>query len=411
MVPKRRHKSENSSYRLCGDRWGCPPAEPVTTESGKVIRRRPEHDKSCRAPWAYAIDKGIIGGKRVRHVVTAKSKRDLLEKVETLKEKQALGVTPNAQTVGEWLDYWIVRIAPNRKAGTRPTTLRGYRSKIALYLKPGLGHVRLQELTPDHIEHWQDWMRTLDKSRVDGARGSGPLSPTTIRQTHAILRTALADALTRRKITYNPAAVVDAPTPEDNPYAQIGIDDAKAVLRTAITSRELCRNLVAVALGLRQGEALGLRWTDYIRVGDDRYLEVEEAVQRIDGKLTRTDVKSKASHRRIPIPERMVPIFEAWRAECTDEYIFPGPKGGPCDAKRDWKDWRDSLARADVPPIPLHGARGSAASLLADMGVPDWRIAIILGHSQVKTTHRHYMRSTDAATHKAIEGLIGELLP
>ena len=55
-------------------------------------------------------------------------------------------------------------------------------------------------------------------------------------------------------------------------------------------------------MGLRQGEALALRWDDYKRDGTDRYLEVLEAVQRIDGKLVRTDVKSRASHRRVPVP-------------------------------------------------------------------------------------------------------------
>lgn len=411
MPEKRRHRGEHGSYRMCADRWGCPPTEPATLPSGKVVQRRPEHSKTCTAPWAYAIDRGIVGGKRKRDVVTAKSKRDLLAKVDALKEKAALGVAPDSQTVGGWLDYWIVRIAPGRKRGTRPTTLRGYQSKIDLYLKPGLGNVRLQDLTSDHVERWQDWMRTLDKSRIKGAHGSGPLSPTTIRQAHMVLRVALADALSRRKVTYNAAKVVDAPKADENPHEQMQAEDAKAVLRATTSKRDLCRNVVALILGLRQGEALGLLWTDYITTPDGCYLEVEEAVQRVDGKLTRTDVKSKASHRRIPLPERVVPIFEAWRAEASDAYIFPGPKGGPCDAKRDWKDWRESLARAGVPPIPLHGARGSAASLLADMGVPDWRIATILGHGQVATTRRHYMRPTDAAQMQAIEGLVGQLLP
>lgn len=405
----RRHKHENSSYRVHGDKYGCPPPVVVTGANGKPKKVRPEHGKSCTAPWAYAIDKGIIGGRRVRHVVTAGTKVELLAKVDALKEKQSLGVTPNAQTVGGWLDYWIRRVAPER--GTRATTIKGYQSKITLYLKPGLGHVKLQDLTPDHVERWQDWMRTLDKSRLDGSRATGPLSDTTIRQAHMVLRSALADALTRRKVTYNAAEVVKAPKAEENPHEQILLDEAKAVLKASTTTRQLCRNVVALALGLRQGEALGLRWVDYRTDGLERYLLVEEAVQRIDGKLTRTDVKSKASHRRVPIPERMVPVFNAWQADSTDPYMFPGPNGGPCDNKRDWKDWQASLVRAGVGAIPLHGARGSAASLLADMGVPDWRIAVILGQSQVAVTRKHYLKSSDAANDRAIAGLIGELLP
>lgn len=411
MADRRRHRGEDSTYRQCADRFGCPPSEPVEGASGKGRRIRPEHGKSCKAPWAYAIDEGMVAGKRQRRVVTARTKAELLTKVKALKDKKSLGVNPAAVTVGDWLDYWIEQIAPGRGEGTRPTTLRGYRSKIDLYLKPALGSVKLQDLTPEHVSRMQTWMRTLDRSRMKGAHGSGPLSETTIRQAHMVLRAALADALTWRKVTYNAAAVVKAPKAAENPHGHLELGDAKAVLRSADSKRELCRNVTSLALGLRQGEALGLRWTDYRTDADGAYLMVLEAVQRIDGTLTRTDVKSRASRRRVPIPERMVPIFDAWQAEASDPYIFPGPAGGPCDSKHDWKMWRASLTRAGVAPVPLHGARGSAASLLADMEVPDWRIAEILGHSQVTTTRRHYISGTDASHRKAIDGLIGELLP
>jgi len=410
MADKRRHRGEDGSYRVCAAKWGCPDPVEVVAASGATRKLRPDHGKHCKAPWAYSIDKGIIGGRRVRLVVTAKTKPALLAKVRALKDKESLGVSPAAVTVGDWLDYWIEQIAPGRGEGTRPTTLRGYRSKIELYLKPALGSVKLQDLTPEHVSRMQTWMRTLDRSRMKGSHGLGPLSETTIRQAHMVLRAALADALTWRKVTYNAAAVVKAPKAAENPHGHLELGDAKAVLKSAETTRELCRNVTSLALGLRQGEALGLRWADYRTDADGAYLMVLEAVQRIDGTLTRTDVKSRASRRRVPIPERMVPIFDAWQAEATEAYIFPGPAGGPCDSKHDWKLWRASLARAGVAAVPLHGARGSAASLLADMDVPDWRIAEILGHSQVTTTRRHYISGTDASHRKAIDGLIGELL-
>lgn len=407
MPPKRRHRGEDSTYRVCDRRYGCPEPEDV----GGPRKLRPDHTKSCKAPWAYAIDLGIVAGKRTRRVVTARSKTELMVKVAQLKEKRALGVTPTAQTVGDWLDYWVTRIAPET---VRESTLKGYRSKITLYLKPAVGRIKLQDLTAEHVEQMDDWMRTLDKARLKGSHGTGRLSETTIRQAHMILRSALSAALQRRRITYNPAAVVRAPKAEDNPHEHLELDAAKLVLKSARSERELCRLLCALALGIRQGEALALRWNEEYRItpAGDAFLMVEEGIARgLDGKLKRTDVKSRASHRPIPIPQRMVPIFEAWRAASSDPYIFPGYNGGPCDSKRDWEDWSEALARAGVPHVPLHGARGSAASLLADMGVPDWRIAEILGHSQVTTTRRHYVHGTEDSHRKAIDGLLGELLP
>ncbi len=406
MPRKRRHKGEGASYRTCAEKYGCPPTELI---DGKRVR--PEHEKNCKAPWAMAIDRGMVAGRRDRKVITAKTKAELAVKVAQHREREVLGVDSSASTVADWLDFWIERVAPVKgKNGLRETTRRGYKSKIELYLKPFLGKVRLQDLNADHIDRLHEWMRTLDKSRLKGAHGPGELSDTTIRQAHMVLRSALDDAVARRKITYNPAAVVKAPQAALNPHPHFELDDAKKVIMAARNERELCRLVVALGLGIRQGEALGLRWTEYRKDADGYYLLVEEAVQRVNGRLVRTDVKSRASHRRVPIPERYVPIFEAWRALATDAYIFPGPNGGPCDSKLDWKVWRDTVARTGLPHKPPHGARGSTASILGDSGVPDWLIAEILGQSQVTTTRRHYLKGTDAAHRTAIGGLAGGLI-
>lgn len=405
-MARRRLADEGSYYRMCTPRAGCPDPQPI---EGSKRAARPPHD--CHARWAYAVDLGVVAGKRTRKVVVAKTKRECAKKADDLRKKLALGVSPTAQTVGDWLDYWLTVVAP--ASGVRPTTIKGYRSKAEQYLRPALGHRKLQDLTPEHVEALHDWMRTLDKSRTPG-QGSGPLSDTTIRQAHMVLRSALADALTRGKITRNVAAIVKAPKALDQPHEKLPKADAKKVLKAATSERELCRLVCALVLGVRQGEALGLRWQDYQISGESHYLLVEEAVQRIDGKIIRTDVKSRASHRRLPLPEGVRPIFAAWRKKTTDPagYIFPGHTGqGAEDARRDWQAWRDSLARAGVDPIPLHGARGSAASLLADMGVADWMIAEILGHSQVVITRKHYIEGTEERHQEALDGLVAALLP
>ena len=74
MPAKRRHRGESASYRQCADRWGCPPSSATIAANGKEVLRRPEHGKSCKAPWAYAIDGGMVGGRRQRKVITARTK-------------------------------------------------------------------------------------------------------------------------------------------------------------------------------------------------------------------------------------------------------------------------------------------------------------------------------------------------
>lgn len=345
--------------------------------------------------WCAAVDLGIVAGKRVRKVVTAATMREVQAKAKDLRKQLDQGVVPDRATVGQWLDYWLDHIAAKR---LRATTLAGYRSKVARYLVPAVGSVKLQDLRPEHIERMQAWM-------ADDLH----LSPATIRGAHKVLQSALKDALQRERVTRNVAAITAAPTAPLNPHEHLSSDEAKRVLRAATSPRELARLTCALVLGMRQGEALGLRWQDLQTLDGVASLIVEEAVQRIGGKIVRTDVKSRASHRAIPLPDAVATILRAWEAQAVDPYIFPGPKGGPCDARRDWQAWRDACDRAGVPRVPLHGARGSAASLLADMGVPDWRIGQILGHTAF-VSRRHYIHGEDAPKRAALEGLIAELL-
>lgn len=406
---RRRHRGEGSYYRKCSTAHGCPDPIDVPTSDGKTRRERPDHRKHCKAPWAHAVDLGIVGGARKRTVVTGRTKAECEARVAALKKKIAHGVAPDHQTVADWMAYWIDRVTTVRD-GTKVS----YRSKIDRYITPGVGHLKLQDLRPEHIEAWHDWMRTLDKRRTGKGRGDGPLSDTTIRQAHMILRSALADALTRGHVIRNVAAVVRAPAAADAPHEKLTADQAKAVLAAAATSRDLCRLVCALVLGVRQGEALALRWQDYtIDPTGWHTLIIDESVRSIDGKLVRTDVKSGSSHRRVPLPDAVRPIFAALRADSDpgEPYLFPGEGGGPTHPRRDWAAWGQALTRAGVPHVPLHGARGSAASLLADMGVPDWTIAEILGHASVTVTRRHYIEGTTERHTAALGGLVAALLP
>src|SRR5699024_6502573 len=84
--------------------------------------------------------------------------------------------------------------------------------------------------------------------------------------------------------------------------------------------------------------------------------------------------------------------------------VFHGFKGPthPEGSKRDWQAWADALAAANVPHVPLHGARATSASLLQAYGITDRWIADILGHAQVRTSQQHYLRSDPEQLRQAL---------
>ena len=107
----------------------------------------------------------------------------------------------------------------------RATTRRSYREHIALYLKPGLGHLRLTDLRELDIERLYAAMRELGTEpmprsaildRLLAVRSQDtppqPLSPARIRRVHATLMSALGSAVKRKRIALNVAAHVEVPS-------------------------------------------------------------------------------------------------------------------------------------------------------------------------------------------------------
>ena len=194
------------------------------------------------------------------------------------------------QTVGEYLDQWL-----EGKAKLRSSTRRSYREHVELYLRPGLGHLRLSDLRELDIERLYAAMRELGGggpvkspvlSRLLDARAARttprPLGAATIRRVHATLMSALNSAMKRKRISFNPAAHVELPSGR-RPRASVWTDDRVAAwLRTGVrppvavwTAHQAGRfldraqahrlyplfHLIAYR-GLRRGEGVGLRWED-----------------------------------------------------------------------------------------------------------------------------------------------------
>jgi integrase len=77
---------------------------------------------------------------------------------------------------------------------------------------------------------------------------------------HRILSRAVKVAMRRGRVPRNVARLVDAPTVRRPEIVPLTATDAGGILATAASERNAARWSVALALGLRQGEALGLGW-------------------------------------------------------------------------------------------------------------------------------------------------------
>ena len=386
--------------------------------------------------WHGYVSLGLkAGGRRDRRHVSAGSRAEVVRKVRALERRRDEGTVPTAGrvTVTQWLDHWVSTIAPRR---LRPKTLDGYRSAVRNRLSPALGHHRLDRLLPEHIEAF------YRRCEQDG------LATATILGYHRMLSRALKVAMQRGHVARNVCQLVDAPSVKHQPVYPLTRLEARHVLAAA---RERPRNgarwTVALALGLRQGEALGLTWPQVnfnaCTLTVDRALQrrtwqhgcadstrcvattttgmssARHCPQRHSGGLVFDEPKSLAGRRVIALPEQLMPLLREHRCAQSKERDFAGSlwqehdlvfcqaNGRPIDPTADYRDWKRLLQQAEVDSWEqrgrgTHAARHTAATLLLLQGVDVKVVATILGHSQTSLTRDTYQHvvpeiATDAA--------------
>ena len=158
---------------------------------------------------------------------------------------------------------------------------------------------------------------------------------------------------------------------------------------------------VALAIGLRRCEALGLRWQDVDL--DMGYLRVAKQLKRSQREYVLRDPKSRASRRTIVLPTviidrlrehrgRQLAERESQRGDWNSlDLLFVRPNGKPLDPTGVSKLVHRLLDAARLPQRRLHDLRHSCATLLLAQGVPARVVMEILGHSQITTTMNTYM--------------------
>ena len=223
-----------------------------------------------------------------------------------------------------------------------------------MHIVPNIGGQRLSKLQPEHLEQLYNLL--LEQG----------LSPTSVLRVHRILSRALKVAMQRQRLHRNVAALVDPPAQKRSEVATaLTIEEATAVLHAARGKRNEARWTVALALGLRQSEALALQWKDIDLLGGS--LTVRRTIHRVKGKgLIYEEPKTSRSRRTLALPGhlRSALIEHKQRqtgdrmlagSEWTDEdLVFAQPNGRPIDKKVDYKTWRNLLVEAGVRHVRLH---------------------------------------------------------
>ena len=237
----------------------------------------------------------------------------------------------------------------------------------------------------------------------------------TAQYARTLLVRAINQAVKWRLVSYNVAALTEAPRVEKHQIEPLTVEQARALLDAVRGDRYEALYRIALSLGLRRGETLALRPAD-INL-ERRELRVSGALQRIRGKLVRTTPKTKSSIRTLPLSETLTLVLRDHlkRQETTfphAEYVFVSNHGTAIDPRNLLRRFKRALERAKLPAtIRFHDLRHSCATFLIAQGEHPRVVMEILGHAQMSTTmdiYGHVLPSTQPAAANKLDAMLGE---
>ena len=292
-------------------------------------------------------------------------------------------------TVGEYYEQWVARKQHEWTTGTAYTRAWQWRK----YIAPELAGIKLVSVTKPKCQQIVNDLAAQHK-------------PAMVRNVYALLASILKGAMLDGYITRNPAVGVDLPRERRPDHEVWTPEQVRDFLASAKDSPYFAIYHLLLTTGMRNGEALALRWDN---VDLDRgTVIVRDTMRRMpSGRFEPAQSTKTGKSRLIVLTEGCVQTLrqhkrkqDAMRAEADrwDDrgYVFTRPDGRYLNQVAVSNRLKLDIEQAEITPVlTLHGFRHTVATMLMMEGVQDRAIQDLLGHSTVSTTMNMYAHVTE----------------
>jgi integrase len=305
------------------------------------------------------------------------------------------------ETLGECLDSWH---EIQSKTLWEFKTSENIALDINRYIKPVIGHLRLDTLSPEII--------TKAYSKIKDQHN---LSDASLNHVHRTMKTALKYSVKMRKIVSNPMDGVEAPRIRKR---AIRVLEEKEMIRLISNIQEgptewnaLWR--ITLLTGLRQGEVLGLTWeninlqtnticiTQQLQRQTGNGLVLKRLKTDNVGRFIHLDIETAAALKRWKMEQNLLKLqLSSWG---TADLVFTNSLGKPIEPRRSARKWAELLKANKITHIKLHGARHSFATWAIKNGFDIKVVSHYLGHTDIKTTISIYQHITESSLTSAAE--------
>lgn len=339
-------------------------------------------------------------GKQRFRWVSGKTQGEALKKLNALKTCIASGIsTPGTLKLSDYLTQWT----DLKEDEVKPKTLAGYRQIIDLYIKPHLGHVKLERVTTANV-------RALLSTVRDA------VSPDAANKARKVLNTALRQAVHDALIPRNPVTPTKPYKVPKTVYKEWAAPEISRFLEAAKGHRLYAAFYLALTTGLRHGEVLGLRWQDL----EDDALHICQNLVSVKGQNHISTPKTDAGTRHVLVDSETLEVLEQHRLKQATEQLacdlwgapppfndlmFTTGEGKPLGQRNFDRIWYRLIDLAGVPRIRFHDLRHTHVSMLYRAGTDLQVISDRVGHKDPSFTQRQYNHLTKRQKQTAVKPL------
>jgi len=277
----------------------------------------------------------------------------------------------------EVADLWL----EHKKLNLREHTYSSYECHVRRNLKSFFGNTKITRINYDSITKF---------TASENKRGASVYH---LRKSLVLLNGLMKHAVRQRLIDSNPVPDVEKPKGRSRYKASGEIDilrpdEIRQLMDKAGELKYETLFMLAIMSGARQGELLGLIWSDVDWYNSQ--LIIRRTIQH--GRFY--DPKSATSKRKIDLGPTIIQQLKKWKLACPPselDLVYPSDAGTPLNKNNMvQRHFEPALRRAGLRKIRFHDLRHTYASLLIDQGEHPKYIQSQMGHSSITVTMDTY---------------------
>lgn len=354
-----------------------------------TIYQRPNGLWVCEITLGYDANK-----KRIKKTVSSMDRDKLQKKINDLKymNDRHLLTNPSEYTVSDWIEFWLDTY---KKPSIKPTTYDMYRGNLERYIKPQIGHYKLDKLNPIII---QKFINDISEKGLNTKNG---LSQSSIKKVFITLSQACKQAVAVNILYQNPCNSVQLPKKPAREATAFSVDEQNKFL-SFCNGNSTFENLFIFAFntGMRLGEMLALTWDDIDT--ETKMINIRKTLSIVNNyddseKKSRMIIspttKTSSGMREVPLNKKALEVIcnQKNRNTTDSPFIFFSATGTVPSKRSIYRAFKNILQKANIQThLTVHSMRHSFATRLLEKGADIKTVSELLGHKSIQITFDIY---------------------